>query len=178
MTHSARSLALVLVLLGGCAEPPPPAPRLRRRPPQRRASIDEFFQRFTDEWVRRNPNLAISTRYFEGEEQDRLSREITPVSHDYELETIRIARTGLAELATFERDALTPSQRVSADIMRWQLESVVDDEPYLDYDFPLEQMGGVNVTLPNQLTVVQPVATPRDAENYVARLGANRRAHG
>jgi len=157
---------LLLALLGACAETPPPA-----APPAPTASIDEFFQRFTDDWVRRNPNLAISTRYFEGEEQDRLSREITPVSRSYRLETIRIAREGLAELATVDRDALDASRRLSADLMRYQLESVVDDEPYLDYEFPLEQMGGVNVNLPNQFTVVQPVATARDAENYVARLG-------
>lgn len=155
---------LVLLLLAACAEPPAPPP------PTPAASIDAFFRRFTDDWVRRNPNLAISTRYFSGEEQDRLSREITPVSRAHDLETIEIARDGLAELATFDRETLTPSQRLSADLMRWQLTSIVDDEPYLDYEFPLEQMGGVNVNLPNQFTVVQPVATARDAENYVARL--------
>jgi uncharacterized protein (DUF885 family) len=155
----------VLLLIAACAEPPPSPP------PAPAASIDEFFQRFTDDWVRRNPNLAISTRYFTGEEQDLLSREITPVSHAHDLESIQIARDGLAELATFDRETFTPEQRLSADLMRWQLTSLIDDEPYLDYQFPLEQMGGVNVNLPNQFTVVQPVATARDAENYVARLG-------
>lgn len=158
------------VLLGACSESPSPAPE-PSAPPTSTASIDEFFQRFTDEWVRRNPNIAVATRYFSGEEQDRLSRELTPVSRAYELETIRLARTGLAELAAFELGALPPDRRLSADMMRWQLESVVDDEPYLDYEFPLEQMGGVNVALPNQLTIVHPLATVRDAENYVARLG-------
>jgi uncharacterized protein (DUF885 family) len=168
MARSFLGSILLLALLGGCAEPPAPA---TAPPAATTASIDAFFQRFTDEWVRRNPNLAISTRYFEGEEQDRLSREITPVSKAYELETIAIARRGLAELATFDRATLTADQQLSADVMRWQLQNAVDGEAFLDYAFPLEQMNGVNVTLPNQLTVVQPVATPRDAENYVARIG-------
>jgi uncharacterized protein (DUF885 family) len=166
MTRFARSI-LLLALLGGCAEPPPAATTTAAAT----APIDEFFQRFTDEWVRRDPNFAIGAQYFTGEEQDRLNREITPVSHEYELDRIRRARDGLAELATFDRESLTSAQRVSADIMRWQLASIVDDEPFLDYDFPLEQMGGLNVNVPNHFTVVQPVATPRDAENYVARLG-------
>ena len=162
-----RRAPLLMLLLAGCAEQPAPEPAAATP----NASIDDFFQRFTDEWVRRNPNLAISTRYFDGDEQDRLSREITPVSREHQQETIRIARAGLSELAAFDSAALTPAQRLSADMMRWQLDSVIDDEPYLDYSFPLEQNAGVNVGLPNQFTVVQPVATARDAENYVARLG-------
>ena len=104
MTHSGRSLLLTLALLGGCAEPPPSA---TVPPAATGASIDEFFQRFTDEWARRDPNFAIGARYFDGDEQDRLNREITPVSHEYELQRIRFARDGLAELATFDRDALS-----------------------------------------------------------------------
>jgi uncharacterized protein (DUF885 family) len=167
LPHLERCTPVLVLLLVACAEPQAPAP-----PPAAAssASIDDFFQRFTDEWVRRNPNLAISTRYFAGEEQDRLSREITPVSREYQQETIRLARAGLAELAAFDSATLTPAQRLSADMMRWQFDSVIDDEPFLDYSFPLEQFGGVNVNLPNQLTVVQPVATAREAENYVARL--------
>ena len=55
--------------------------------------------------------------------------------------------------------------------MQWQLQSAVDGEPFLDYDFPLQQMNGVNVNLPNALAVVHPVRATRDAENYIARLG-------
>ena len=33
--------------------------------------IDSFFSDFTAEWVRANPNLATSARYFSGDEQDR-----------------------------------------------------------------------------------------------------------
>ena len=36
------------------------------------ATIDDFFTAFTDEWVRHDPNLATRTRYFSGDEQDRL----------------------------------------------------------------------------------------------------------
>jgi hypothetical protein len=36
-------------------------------PPQR--TIDDFFNDFTAPWIRANPNQAVSTRYFTGEEQ-------------------------------------------------------------------------------------------------------------
>lgn len=158
----------LLVFLAACREPPTPLPPPEE--PTTAASIEEFFHRFTDDWVRRDPNVAVFASYFDGDERDRLSRQLTPVTRAFRLETIELARAGLAELETFDRNSLTPNQRLSADVMRWQIESIIDDEPYLDYDFPLEQYDGANVQLPSQLIAIQPVATARDAENYVARL--------
>lgn len=37
--------------------------------------IDDFFRDFTAEWVRGNPTGATSSRYFSGDEQDRLERQ-------------------------------------------------------------------------------------------------------
>ena len=66
---------------------------------------------------------------------------------------------------------MTEIQRVSADLMAWQLQTIVDEEPYLDYTFPLEQFQGANVNLVNALVIVHPLVTAKDAENYVAALG-------
>ena len=40
-------------------------------------SIDDFFRTISDDWVRMNPNLAVSTRYFSGDEQDRLEQQLS-----------------------------------------------------------------------------------------------------
>ena len=66
---------------------------------------------------------------------------------------------------------MTETQRVSAEVMKWQLEMVVAEEPYWDYSFPLEQMNGWNVSAVERFTVGRPLAKARDAENYVAALG-------
>lgn len=134
-------------------------------------TIDGFFDDFTAQWIRTNPNLATSTRYFSGEEQDRLERQLTPETRAYREARIRLAREGLSELRKFDRSKMTPSQRLSADLMDWQLDTVVREEPHLDYTFPLEQFGGANVGLVNTLTVGHPLNKEHDAENYVARLG-------
>lgn len=134
-------------------------------------SIDDFFRDFTADWIRGNPNLATSARYFTGEEQDRLERQLTPQTPAYQRSRIQLARTGLVELARFNRTTLTETQRVSADLMRWQLETMTGEEPYLDYSFPLQQMNGANINLVEFLTVRHPLATEKDAENYVAALG-------
>jgi uncharacterized protein (DUF885 family) len=133
-------------------------------------SLDQFFESFTAEWMRGNPNAAASTRYFTGEEQDRLERQITPVSPSYRRERERLARRGLAELRRFDRARMTDGERVSSELMEWQLETIVAGEPFDDLSFPLEQFGGVNITLVNALTVSHPLRTEKDAENYLERL--------
>jgi uncharacterized protein (DUF885 family) len=134
-------------------------------------SIDDFFRDFTDDWVRINPDQATSLRYFTGEEQDRLERQLTPLTLASASQRLRAARKGLAELRKFDRTAITETQRVSAEVMAWQLETVVAEEPYWDYVFPLEQMNGWNVSAVEWFTVARPLSKPRDAENYLAALG-------
>jgi uncharacterized protein (DUF885 family) len=140
-------------------------------PAQQQRSVDDFFRDFTAGWVRGNPDQAAGTRYFTGEEQRRLERQLTPVTAAYQRTRIALARKGLSELHLFDRARMTDPQRVSADVMQWQLDTIVHGEPYLDYFFPLEQFGGVNIGLINALTVSHPLITESDGDDYIARLG-------
>ena len=134
-------------------------------------TIEDFFRDFTAEWVRTNPGLATSLRYFTGDEQDRLERQLTPLTIAAARGRLQLARKGLAELREFDRSGMTETQRVSAAVMAWQLETAAAEEPYFDYSFPLEQMNGWNVSAVERFTVSRPLSKPRDAENYVAALG-------
>lgn len=138
--------------------------------PASRSGVDTFFARFADEWVRTNPDLAASSRYFSGEEQSRLEQQLTPRTRAYSLERIKLARRGLADLQKFDRSRMNESQRLSADLMQWQLQSIADSEAYLDFDFPLGQFNGANVGLIEALTLRHPLVTPNDASNYIARM--------
>jgi uncharacterized protein (DUF885 family) len=133
-------------------------------------TVGQFFEDFSAEWMRRRPSQSTGSRYFAGAEQDRLDRQLTPETPEWRGETVAQARRGLQELARFDRSRMTDAERVSADVMQWQLQIIVDGEPFSDYDFPLDQFDGANVRIPNLLTVVHPVRTEVDARNYVARL--------
>jgi uncharacterized protein (DUF885 family) len=115
-------------------------------------TVGEFFDDFSAEWMRRRPSQSTASRYFTGAEQDRLDRQLTPQTPEWRRETIEQARRGLRELARFDRSRLSDAERVSADVMQWQLQIIVDGEPFSDYDFPLDQFDGTNVRLPNLLT--------------------------
>jgi uncharacterized protein (DUF885 family) len=134
-------------------------------------TIDDFFRDFTADWVRHDPNLATGARYFSGDEQDRLERQLAPQTLAWKRDRIQRARQGIAALRKFDRASLTQTQRLSSDLMEWQLNEVVREEPFFDYTFPLEQMNGANVGLVETMTVRHPLLTERDAENYIAALG-------
>lgn len=138
--------------------------------PAQGRSVDEFFASFTDEWMRFHTDQAASARYFSGTEQDAFEREIEPRTLAHRQAELRLVRKGLAELRSFDRSKMTDGQRLSADIIAWDLHSRIHAEPFQDYAFPLAQTYGEQSRLPALLTVRHPVATPRDAENYVARL--------
>jgi hypothetical protein len=118
-------------VIGRAAASPLQAPNPAAR------TIDDMFRDFTAEWVRNDPDLATRARYFTGEEQDRLERQLTPRTEAWKRARIELARRGLAELQTFDRASMSENERVSADVMQWQLQAIVDEEPFLDDTFPI-----------------------------------------
>ena len=135
-------------------------------------SIDRFFDDFLRKWVMADPELASQLRIFSGDEQEHLDAQLNEISDEAAHARIARAKEGLAGLRQFDRSKLTPEQRLSAEMFEYQLTDIVNEEPYLVYNFPLNQMGGVQARLPTLLTDIHPMRTRRDAENYLARLGA------
>ncbi len=133
--------------------------------------VSDFFRDFTTDWIRSNPNQAAATRYFSGAEQDQFEEQLSPETPEFRHSRVVLAQKGLSELASFDRGRMTDADRVSADLMQWQLATIVEAEKYGDYFFPLEQFGGANVNLPNILVVNHPLNTEKDAVHYLARLG-------
>jgi uncharacterized protein (DUF885 family) len=137
---------------------------------QTNPNIDDFFRDLTADWVGHDPSLATRANYFTEDERDRLARQLTPRTLEWRLDRVARARKALADLRKFDRARMTEVQRVSAELLYWQLDTLIQEEPYLDYTFPLEQMNGANVGLVETLTVSYPLTSERDAENYLAVL--------
>src|SRR5205823_5046995 len=153
-SFSLRSLiALLALAVAGAAAPAFAAER----------SAADFFREFTDQWVRGNPNQATATRYFSGAEQAALERQLTPETRAWRHGRVELARKGLAELAKFDRAKMTHDERVSAELMQWQLGRLVEGHAYEDYRFPIDQFNGPNVSLANTLTVQHPMVVAADA---------------
>jgi hypothetical protein len=55
-------------------------------------TIDQFFDEFSADWMRRLPSEATRSRYFTGAEQQRLDRQLTPETAEQRRETAEHAR--------------------------------------------------------------------------------------
>ena len=83
--------------------------------------IDKFFVDYTAEWIRGNPNASTTSRYFTGQEQDRLERQLTLETDAYRRSRIKLAQKGITELRKFDRAKMSDVQRVSTNLLEWQL---------------------------------------------------------
>jgi len=134
--------------------------------------IDRFFDDFLADWVRHDPEMSTSMRFFPAPEQDQLDAKLSDASDMARHARIGRAKAGLASLAKFDRTKFTPSQRFSADMLEYQLSDIAAEEPFLELNFPLNQFQGTQVRLPSLFTDMHPMRNRRDAENYLARLEA------
>ena len=158
--YATRSLATVsfFILIASCEAPSRQAGSSGSPAPSMNSSRTS-----RPEWVRGNPNQAVGTGYFEGEEQVRLERQLTPATEAWQRERSPWRREGLAAAAAFDVSEFSETDRVSVDVMRWQLETLIEREPFLGYEFPLQQFNGANVGLVNALTRGASRAVPEDA---------------
>ena len=95
-------------------------------------TVDDFFRDFTAEWVRGDPNLAARTRYFTGPEQQALERRLTPLTREYKASRVAQAKKGLAEIRRFDRARMSDAQRLSAELLEWDLDMIVRGARYED----------------------------------------------
>ena len=133
-------------------------------------AFDTWAERFAEDWVRLNPQLATSTQYFSGAEQARLDRQLTPLTKAQRQKVQAQARNALARLEKWMAGPLDANQRISAAVMRWSLQNVVANEPFEDYNFVFSQFSGVQVGLVNFMTTTHPLRNPGDVDSYLARL--------
>lgn len=165
--------ALVLANLAnpaGASQPaatPAPANAVAAKPNK---AFDTWAERFAEDWVRLNPQLATSTQYFSGAEQARLDRQLTPLTKAQRQKVQAQARNGLARLEKWMAGPLDANQRISAAVMRWSLQNVVANEPFEDHNFVFSQFSGVQVGLVNFMTTTHPLRNPGDVDSYLARL--------
>lgn len=159
--------ALLAVALPGCSTAPVAQEAVAVKPYQ---AFDTWADRFAEDWVRMNPQLATSTQYFSGAEQAKLDRELTPLTQAQRDRMRQLAQDGLKRLDGFKAEPLDATQKISSDVMRWSLQNVIANEEFEDYNWVFSQFSGVQVSLVNFMNNTHPMRNAQDLDSYLARL--------
>jgi len=82
----------------------------------------------------------------------------------------RMVKENLATLRRYDRAGLDREGQLSYDVLENFLSTQAAGDAFRGYDFPVNQMQGIQSALPSFMTDAHPIANRHDARNYIARL--------
>jgi len=135
-------------------------------------SIDHFYARVFIELLLRHPMLLTQLRVLEPYGIRSHNRELDDFSVAAQRAEAGEIRKNLALLRSYDRTEQSADQLFSTEVLDYYLALSADGEPFLLHDYPLNQLEGIQVALPDFLLNVHPMHDARDAEDYLARLAA------
>jgi len=73
-------------------------------------------------------------------------------------------------LMSYDFDHQSEENQLNTEILAFYLEGVLEGEPYMYHDYPVNQMGGVQNSLPSLLESAHKLEDKSDIEAYISRL--------
>lgn len=135
------------------------------------ATIDALFEAILRDLLERDPQWMTSVGLAAMYGSDS-NRRLTDFSPEFRAETTRILAAHLAQLQGVDRAGLDDDQRLALDVMIWYLDDAIRNAAFVDDDFPLNPVAGVETALNILFTNDHPLRSWSDAQDYVSRLQA------
>jgi uncharacterized protein (DUF885 family) len=133
--------------------------------------IDQFFEESFRALMLRSPETILSygLTEFYGVTDVRLD----DISDAYRHQTYQLMGEILKTLEGYDREALTPEQRVSYDVYKWHLEDQLAGQAFMYHDYPATYFSATAIQEDLLLffTDIHPIESLHDAHDYVTRLG-------
>ncbi|MEM1155313.1 MAG: DUF885 domain-containing protein [Pseudomonadota bacterium] len=128
----------------------------------------EAFRRFLEESYAVDMSRAPMTASKRGDRrnQDRWNS----YAESFQDETRRINEQRLAQLAQFDRQALSAADQLALDIYSEVLQGDVTADEFRHHQFVIQQFRGPHTEVPSDLINFHPISNTIDADAYVARL--------
>lgn len=135
-------------------------------------AIGIFFERAFIQFLLEDPEAVSSLGVFEQLGYKGFDGMLTDVSPAHEQKLAKMARDDLATLHGYDRSLLSPSHQLSYDVLEWFLQDLVDGQQWLFYDYPVNQLFGVQSSTADFMVQIHPIGDRRDVRNYISRLTA------
>jgi uncharacterized protein (DUF885 family) len=165
------ALAAAVLLLAGCTQTPPPADASQAAARSPSAALAALFAASDEASLERNPVQAL----YRGDLR-HAGRYGRFLSDAYYAAERAAAEADLAALRRIDRDALSPSERISYDVFKWQreldLRGLQPEMLALTAVRPIDHFSGFHASF-TQLSAgdsVAPFKTLQDYENGLTRI--------
>ncbi len=129
-------------------------------------SINMFFNRAFVEFALQSPELISSL----GLPIDWYNDELDDASDAMDLELYNKLDNDLKTLHEYDFDSLNYQQKISFEVMDSFLQSMRDGKKFRHYNYPLNQLFGVQNGFPSFMDSAHRVKSKDDGEDYIARL--------
>ncbi|HKQ58067.1 MAG TPA: DUF885 domain-containing protein [Candidatus Eisenbacteria bacterium] len=133
-------------------------------------SIDHFYGRVFIRYALRHPMMLTQLGMLDGTPLDFHSDKLDDFSVAFQEADAKFGREQLAILKSYDRSHMSPSQKLSAQVLEWFLTDAVNGERFMYSDYPVNQLFGAQSSLPDFMITTHPLKRPKDAENYVKRV--------
>ncbi len=131
-------------------------------------SIRMFYDKVFVEFALKDPEtvtqLGIPVLY------DMSKDELTDASDEKQWELFNKLKNDLATLRSYDFESQSEANKLNTQILAWFLDVQAQSEPYFYYDYPVNQMFGVQSNLPSFMEDAHKLEDKSDAEAYIARL--------
>ncbi|WP_374562385.1 DUF885 family protein [Ideonella sp.] len=148
--------------------PSAPASAAASSAPSPSSALADIAARYFADGLELNPvqgSAILADPKFEG----RLAITIAP---DEVAKSHALGERVKRELAGVPVDQLAPGERLTHELLAWEVQLALDGDAYPDHLMPIDQYGGLPVMLSNWAggDQTQPLKTPADYDNYLKRL--------
>ena len=134
--------------------------------------INHFFERIMIEFAFQEPEVLTLLGFVDNTILDFHSNKLSDASPEAELKTVEWARRNLKTLRSYNRDRLTGQKALSYDIMENFLEVILEGEPWVYHNFPVNQLQGIQGALPDFMVTYHVIVDEKSAGRYLQRLEA------
>lgn len=136
--------------------------------PEEQQNITKAFNQFLDESFDEMLSYHPQRLAYFGkkEKYDKLD----DYSEAFELKMHQLIQKKLKMIKAFKRADLSPDAQLSYDLVLQSTERQIQDFQWRDYNYPVNQQGGVHTELPTFMINIHKVDSEQDLKDYIARL--------
>ncbi len=133
------------------------------------AKIDWFYARVFGQFALESPELLSNMRILPPW-LDFYSDKLDDASPAHDEEMARMIRANVDTLHRYDRSSFDANAALSYDVLDYFLSIQVEGDQFRDHDFPVNQLQGIQSSLPNFMAQTHQVNNRHDADAYIARL--------